>query len=84
MHDHFQGQVIHSCQLYNAAMAQNKCVVVIGGGKSAIDIAVEAANHNNNAQQVTLLPRETHWPSPRKLLGIIPTHWILMSRLGMG
>ena len=87
MHDHFQGQVIHSCQFYNAAMAQNKRVVVIGGGKSAIDIAVEAAKHNNNnndatQQPVTLLPREMHWPSPRKLLGIIPTHWILMSRLG--
>jgi dimethylaniline monooxygenase (N-oxide forming) len=76
----FKGEMVHSCQFYDASVAKGKRVVVIGGGKSAVDIAVEAAN--NKAAEVTLLPREMHWPSPRKVLGLIPTHNILMSRLG--
>lgn len=76
----FQGTLVHSCEFYDASVSKDKRVVVIGGGKSAVDIAVEAAL--NKAKSVTLLPREMHWPSPRKLLGLIPTHWILMSRLG--
>jgi dimethylaniline monooxygenase (N-oxide forming) len=76
----FHGEIVHSCQFYDASLAKGKRVVVIGGGKSAVDIAVEAAIHN--ASKVTLLPREMHWPSPRVLLGLIPTHNILMSRFG--
>ena len=77
----FRGQLVHSCQFYDASVAKDKRVVVIGGGKSAVDIAVEAAL--NKAAKVTLLPREIHWPSPRVLLGLIGTHKIMMSRLGL-
>jgi dimethylaniline monooxygenase (N-oxide forming) len=76
----FKGEMLHSCQFHDASVAKGKRVVVIGGGKSAVDIAVEAAV--NHASEVTLLPREIHWPSPRKILGLIPTHNILLSRIG--
>jgi dimethylaniline monooxygenase (N-oxide forming) len=78
----FKGEVVHSCQFFDASVAQDKRVVVIGGGKSAVDIAVEAAL--NKASSVTLLPREMHWPSPRVLLGLIRTHNLTMSRFGLG
>jgi len=79
--EYFRGEIVHSCQFYDASVAKDKRVVVIGGGKSAVDIAVEAAVHK--AAKVTLMPREMHWPSPRILLGLIRTHSILMSRLGL-
>ena len=60
---------IHSSDFVDASCTKNKNVVVVGGGKSAIDCAVAASKHET---QVTLLVREAHWPVPRYILGLIP------------
>lgn len=70
---------IHSSNFVDASCTANKNVVVVGGGKSAIDCAVQAAKH---ATQVTMLVREMHWPVPRYILGLIPFKWGTYSRLG--
>lgn len=78
--EHFKGKIVHSCDFRDASIAKDKRVVVIGGGKSANDTAVEAAV--SNAKSVTHLCRTLYWPSPRNVWGIIPTHMVLCSRLG--
>jgi len=54
-------------------------VVVVGGGKSAVDNAVSAAKTGISS---TLLYREAHWPVPRYLLNLISFKWGTYSRLG--
>merc|ERR1711988_1401261 len=54
-------------------------VIVVGGGKSAIDCAVAAAEV---AKCSTLLFREVHWPVPRYLLDLISFKWGTYSRFG--
>jgi len=60
-------------------MATGKRVIVVGGGKSAIDCAVAAAKV---ATSSTLLFRDMHWPVPRYLLDIVPFKWGTYSRFG--
>lgn len=73
------GCVIHSSDFVDAELASNKNVVVIGGGKSAIDCAVAASNHASN---VRIASRALHWPVPRYILGVIPFKWGTYSRVG--
>jgi dimethylaniline monooxygenase (N-oxide forming) len=76
----FPGDIVHSCDFTKAAIAKDQRVVVLGGGKSAVDCAVTAARAG--ASSVTLLQRTPHWPTPRKIAGIIPFQYIFLSRLG--
>ena len=76
----FDGEILHSSDFSDACMAQNKRVVVVGGGKSAVDCAVEAAR--GGASSVTMLQRTAHWPTPQKIAGLIPFQYIFLSRLG--
>src|SRR5262245_14088622 len=55
-----------------------KRVAVVGYGKSASDAALEAAAVAN---EVHLVFRETHWPVPRNLAGILPFKWGMLSRM---
>jgi dimethylaniline monooxygenase (N-oxide forming) len=64
----------------NATVAKDKRVVVIGGGKSAVDCAIEASRAG--ASSVTLLQRTANWPTPRMIAGVIPFQYIFLSRLG--
>lgn len=70
---------IHTSDFVDASVVQKKRVVVVGGGKSAIDCAVAASKH---AASVTLVQRELHWPVPRRILGVLPFQWCTYSRLG--
>jgi len=54
-------------------------VVVVGGGKSAVDNAVSAAKAGASS---TLIYRDAHWPVPRYLLNLVPFQWGTYSRLG--
>ena len=72
-------KVIHTAFFYDAAIVKGKSVVVVGGGKSAIDCAVAASKHTDD---VKLLIRELHWPVPRYIMDIIPFKWGTYSRLG--
>jgi len=77
--ENFRGVTMHAERFNDKAMAAGKKVLVVGGGKSAIDCAVAAAKV---ADSSTLLLREMHWPVPRKLLDILPFKWGTYSRFG--
>ncbi|XP_041996603.1 probable flavin-containing monooxygenase 1 isoform X1 [Salvia splendens] len=68
--DAFSGKVMHSMDLAkmeNAAAAKlikGKRVVVIGSGKSAVDIAYECANLNGRDNPCTMVQRRIHWMIP--------------------
>ncbi len=70
------GQVIHSSEYTDPAMAGGKRVVVLGGSKSGTDIAVNAAQCG--AKQVTLVYRETVWRLPYYVGGINFKHLLYM------
>eukprot|EP00440_Ansanella_granifera_P072050 gb/GFBE01078189.1/.p1 GENE.gb/GFBE01078189.1/~~gb/GFBE01078189.1/.p1 ORF type:complete len:626 (+),score=157.37 gb/GFBE01078189.1/:1-1878(+) len=75
----FKGEILHSCTFTDRKMATGKRVVVVGGGKSAIDNAVAAAKEGISS---TLVCREMHWPVPRHLLNLVPFKWGTYSRFG--
>lgn len=72
----FDGEILHS----HREQARGKRVVVVGGGKSAVDCAVAAVK--GGAAEVTLLFREGHWPVPRYILNLIPFKFATYSRFG--
>merc|ERR1712048_1208923 len=75
----FKGEILHSCTFLDREQVAGKRVVVVGGGKSAVDNAVAAAKVG---QSSTLLYRDVHWPVPRYLLNLIPFKWGTYSRFG--
>mmetsp|Transcript_30083 Transcript_30083/g.75756 ORF Transcript_30083/g.75756 Transcript_30083/m.75756 type:complete len:553 (+) Transcript_30083:57-1715(+) len=75
----FKGQILHSCTFTDRKVAAGKRVVVVGGGKSAVDNAVAAAKEGKSA---VLLCREAHWPVPRYLANLVPFKWGTYSRFG--
>jgi cation diffusion facilitator CzcD-associated flavoprotein CzcO len=75
----FQGEVYHSCTFTDASVCEGKKVLVVGGGKSAIDNAVSGAKHGEKS---TLLYRSAHWPVPRHLCNLVPFKWGTYSRFG--
>jgi dimethylaniline monooxygenase (N-oxide forming) len=77
--DSFQGRTMHAESFQDKSLVADKKVIVVGGGKSAIDSAVTAAKV---AESSTLLFREVHWPVPRYLLDLIPFKWGTYSRFG--
>eukprot|EP00931_Biecheleriopsis_adriatica_P031435 TRINITY_DN18437_c0_g1_i1.p1 TRINITY_DN18437_c0_g1~~TRINITY_DN18437_c0_g1_i1.p1 ORF type:complete len:628 (+),score=139.60 TRINITY_DN18437_c0_g1_i1:87-1970(+) len=78
-HEAFKGEILHSCTFTDRKMAKGKRVVVVGGGKSAIDNAVAAAKEGVSS---VLVSREMHWPVPRYLLNLVPFKWGTYSRFG--
>lgn len=62
------GEVMHSSEYTDAAMIKGKRVVVLGGSKSATDIAVNAAN--NGAKSVHWVYLEPVWRVPYFVGGI--------------
>ncbi|MEP1932809.1 MAG: NAD(P)/FAD-dependent oxidoreductase [Roseibium sp.] len=70
------GEVMHSSDYTDSALAKGKSVVVLGGSKSATDIAVNAAK--NGAKSVTLVYRENVWRLPYFIGGINFKHLLYM------
>ncbi|WP_341862310.1 NAD(P)-binding domain-containing protein [Gymnodinialimonas sp. 57CJ19] len=62
------GKVMHSSEYTDPAVVKGKSVVVLGGSKSATDIAVNAAK--NGASQVTWVYLEPVWRVPYFVGGI--------------
>mmetsp|Transcript_28913 Transcript_28913/g.47988 ORF Transcript_28913/g.47988 Transcript_28913/m.47988 type:complete len:511 (-) Transcript_28913:748-2280(-) len=75
------GTVIHSSEYLDPKVCGGKNVVVLGRGKSAIDIVVDSASEGKSLAS-TLLFRRAHWGTPRKIAGLIPFQYIFLSRLG--
>lgn len=78
-HESFKGEILHSNSFLDSAACVGKKVLVVGGGKSAIDCAVAAAK---TADSSTLLYRHAHWPVPRYLLDLVPFKFGTYSRFG--
>lgn len=78
-HENFKGEILHSQTFNEASQAAGKKVIVVGGGKSAIDNSVAASRQGVSSM---LLYREAHWPVPRYLLNLIPFKWGTYSRFG--
>jgi len=78
--EEFEGELLHSFHFREREQAHGKRVVVVGGGKSAVDCAVAAVK--GGADDVTLLFRAAHWPVPRYILNLIPFKFATYSRFG--
>ena len=68
---------MHAEGFTDGEQAKGKKVVVVGGGKSAVDCAVVAGNHGVES---TLLFRSAHWPCARHLAGFVPLGWYAYTR----
>ena len=75
----FGGTVVHS-NTVRAGMFTGRNVVVVGGGKSALDLATRAAQE---AASATIVQRKVNWMVPQRLvLGLVGYKWILLTRFG--
>lgn len=78
--DDFTGVVRHSSEVDSPDILDDNRVVVVGGGKSAFDLAVEAARAGRSA---TFVFRKANWMIPKKLLGgRLPHRYVLYTRFG--
>ncbi|MCG8423268.1 MAG: NAD(P)-binding domain-containing protein [Proteobacteria bacterium] len=64
---HFSGQIIHSKDYRRPDILAGKKVLVIGGGNSACDIAVEAARFAKGAH---ISMRRGYWFMPKTMFGV--------------
>ena len=62
----FQGRFLHASAYKNPAILRNRKVLVIGGGNTGCDIAVEAAQQ---AAEVWHSTRRGYWYAPKYILG---------------
>lgn len=72
------GQILHSSKYNDGSLAKGRRVVVLGGSKSATDIAVNAAR--SGASSVTLVYRTPVWRIPYFIGGLINFKRILYIR----
>jgi dimethylaniline monooxygenase (N-oxide forming) len=72
------GRILHSSSYNDATLAKGRKVVVLGGSKSATDIAVNAAN--SDAGEVTMVYREPVWRIPYFIGGLVNFKRILYIR----
>lgn len=74
----FKGQILHSSQYRTPSSVTGRKVVVVGFGKSALDVAGDAAKF---AKEVTLVYRKAHWPIPMDVLNFLDVRRIYLTRL---
>lgn len=77
-HEQFKGEILHASQVKDISQLRGQRVAIVGYGKSATDIAGAATDV---AESVHLVFRTAHWPVPRKLLGLLPFKWGMLTRL---
>lgn len=77
----FGGMVLHSNEV-RAGVFTGRRVVIVGGGKSALDLVTRAADE---AASATLVQRKVNWMIPERLVcGLVGYKWILFSWLAEG
>jgi len=74
----FKGDILHSSHYRTPASVIGRKVAVVGFGKSALDVAGDAAKF---AKQVTLVFRKAHWPIPMDVLEFLDVRRIYLTRL---
>jgi dimethylaniline monooxygenase (N-oxide forming) len=72
------GEILHSTEYTDSSIVKGKKIVVLGGSKSATDIAVNSVNASASA--VTLVYREPVWRIPYFIGGLINFKRILYIR----
>ena len=72
------GQILHSSSYHDASLAKGRKVAILGGSKSATDIAVNAVN--SGASEVTIVYREPVWRIPYFIGGLVNFKRILYVR----
>lgn len=78
--DEFDGLVRHASTVDSAAPLADRRVVVVGFGKSALDLSVRAAEVGRESW---LVYRRAYWHLPKRLLGgLVPYRYLLFTRLG--
>ena len=77
----FSGRVLHSSQYKSPELIEGRKVVVVGFGKSALDIATNAAKRG---VEITLAFRNAYWPIPLRVLGLIDFRVLFLNRLAGG
>lgn len=75
--DRFEGVIRHSREVDESTFAAGGALVVVGGGKSAYDIAEEAGRRGND---VTLAVRNPQWRAPRSGPEGIPGDYRMFAR----
>src|SRR5271156_5862557 len=68
----FSGEIVHSHYYRTAAPFEDKSVLVVGIGNSAVDIAVDLARR---AKSVTMSTRRSAWIMPKYLMGYPVDRW---------
>jgi len=76
--EQFKGAILHSSEYRTPALVTGRNVVVVGFGKSALDVAGDVAKF---AKQVSLVYRKAHWPIPMDVLDILDVRRIYLTRL---
>ena len=76
--ERFTGRIVHSTGLTDPELVKDKRVLVVGGGKSALDCAGWAAAEGRSC---TLVFRQAYWMWPRYLWGVVNIEWLMFSRL---
>ncbi|WP_160715066.1 flavin-containing monooxygenase [Chitinophaga solisilvae] len=71
------GKVLHTTDVSDASLVENKSVVVVGFAKSATDVATLVTDH---AKDCTLIYRKARWKVPRYFANIINLKYLLLSR----
>jgi len=78
--ERFEGAVLHTSEVDSHSVLEDRDVVTVGFGKSALDLSVEASQAGASS---TLVFRRACWHIPRRLLGgQVPYKYLLFSRLG--
>jgi dimethylaniline monooxygenase (N-oxide forming) len=75
--DSYGGRIRHSSECTDPKVADAERVIVIGGGKSALDCAAWAAREGKTS---TLVFRKAHWMAPRYLPGGVQSMQFLITR----
>ena len=75
------GRILHSSDFHEVKEAKGKNVLVIGYGKSACDIAQAVCTV---ASSTVIVARTLIWKVPKKLLNILNSKYLLLTRLGEG
>ncbi|TMA68519.1 MAG: NAD(P)/FAD-dependent oxidoreductase [Deltaproteobacteria bacterium] len=76
--ERFTGRIVHSASLTDPELVKDLRVLVVGGGKSALDCAAWAAAEGRSC---TLVFRQAYWMWPRYLGGVVNVQWLMFSRL---
>ena len=75
------GRILHSSEFHDVEETEGKNVLIVGYGKSACDIAQAICAI---ASSTVVVARTLIWKVPKKLLNILNSKYLLLTRLGEG